>query len=84
MSDLGKTLWEIYLPRFEYHFADHPEKDEIIRSMREDRNTPEQIEQWFNEASSYTFEKKMSHTQPDNGDGTVTYEIYRGGNDGGS
>lgn len=57
---LGSFLGELYKPRYEQQFADHPNKDEIVKRLVSGDASVEQIELWFAEASSYAWKIIMS------------------------
>ena len=78
-------IGEIYKCKYEEQFADHPAKDVIVERLVSGGNSVEQIDLWFAEASYYTWKKLMNGPRPKpNEDGTVTFKLYKGENNGNS
>lgn len=79
MDSVSSILGELYRARYEDNFKYHPNKDEIVEALVKGDNTVEQIELWFAEASSYTWQKIMNAPRPEpDEDGNVTFQIYKG------
>lgn len=57
---VGSLLLEIYRPKFEEYFQDHPDKDKILEGIFAGEYTNDEIDTFFGEAARYTYDKIIS------------------------
>lgn len=64
--DFNGLIGELYKPTIKRHFENHPDGDGLVEKMFSGEATTEQIDIWFAEAESYTWEK-MKPAPPKSG-----------------
>lgn len=77
-SGFGLILLDIYRPRFQARFANHPNGKEIVEMLCNGGNPPELVTLWFAEAESYDYEAMGKAAA--NGGKVVKFAVIKGDN----
>lgn len=75
---IGAMLLDIYRPRFELHFAAHPNREEIVDMLCQGGNPPELVQLWFAEAEMYTAATFMRPIRGATRQGNIRLQTVRG------
>jgi len=77
---VNKILLDLYKPKFQEIFKNHPKGSEIVESLCKGDNAPELIELWFAESEMHNWQKlmEMGNRGAERQGDTVTFEIHKG------
>lgn len=79
MSSAGNLILRAYRTAIEFQFQHHPDKETAVSRLMSGECSMEEVDLLFAEAESASW--KWLNSLPrghDNGDGTVTFEMYKG------
>lgn len=77
---LGRVLLDLYRPRFEEQFRNHPKGKEIVELMCQGDNPPELVDLWFAEAESYNWKTLMSAAPRGPSGQPIKFQVIKGEN----